>query len=236
MRLGFFVIFIACSIVSFGQSHTIFGVFPTYNANVKLNSKWTTSVYSFLSINPVNQTTKDIEYLSQMNAFYIELDAIYNLTKEISLAGSYTYERANPFLENYRNENRIWFQAQHLKKFEKFNLKNRLRSDLRFIENRVDNVTDFQHRLRYLLGLDFPLNDKSLYFAVYNEFFFDTFEKRVATYSENWAFAGLGFNLSEKTKLETGLLNISWIRNSNKDWLHQYYWQLTVIQNFNLKK
>lgn len=162
MRFSFLLIFSLCSIVSFGQSHTIFGVFPTYNANVKLNSKWTTTVYSFLSINPVNQITNEISYPSQTNAFYIELDAIYKLSKEISFAGSYTYERANPFLETYRNENRIWFQVQHFKKFEKFNLKNRLRSDLRFIENRVDNVIDFQHRLRYLLGLDFSLNDKSM--------------------------------------------------------------------------
>lgn len=215
------------------QNHQIYGLFPTYNADLKLSSKWTTSVYSFLALNPISQTTEGVEYPSQANAFYIELDAIYGLSEEWSIAGSYTYERASPFNENYRNENRLWLQVQHYKKLSKFNLKNRLRYDFRFIQNRLTGNTDYSPRLRYLLGIDFPLNSNSLYFAAYNEFFFDTYENRVTTYAENWAFAGIGFDVSKRTKLETGLLNISWVRNIEKDWLKQYYWQVTIIQKFN---
>lgn len=214
------------------QNHHIYGLFPTYNVDLKINPKWTASVYSFLALNPQSQTTEGVEYPSQANAFYLELDAIYGFSEEWSIAGSYTYERANPFNENYRNENRAWIQAQHYKKLSKFNLKNRLRYDFRFIQNRSSGNTDYSPRLRYLLGIDFPLNSNSLYFAAYNEFFFDTYNARVATYAENWAFAGVGFNVSTQTKLETGVLNISWIRNTEKDWLKQYYWQVTIIQKF----
>lgn len=217
---------------AYAQHHTIYGMFPTYTAEVGITSKWSFATYSFLSITPFDQITQNTEYPSQTNAFYVELDAIYSLNKQWSLAGSYTYERANPFTDNYRNENRIWAQLQHTTQLGKFRLKNRLRYDFRFIENRTTDQTDFQPRLRYLLGFDAPINKKKTYFAAYNEFFFNTFKNRVATYGENWAFVGIGFPISKKTTLETGLLNISWIRNNQKDWLIQNYWQLTLIQKF----
>lgn len=211
------------------QDHHIAGVFPTYNQNGKISNTLDYSVYSFLAIYPVEQTSREFTYPAKANAFYLELDIIYNLTDQWSGAASYTYERLNPFRSDYRNEHRIWIQVQGYHALDPFNLKNRLRYDLRFIENRSENRTDFNPRLRYLVGVDFPLNSNSLYFAAYNEFFFDTFSERITTYSENWAFAGIGFNLSQKTKLESGPLVISWIRNAEKDWLHQYFLQVTLI-------
>lgn len=233
-RLLLFYVLSICAMRSLAQDHHILGVFPTYNQNGKISGKLDYSIYSFLAIYLIEQTTRGFTYPSKANAFYIELDVIYNLTDQWSGAASYTYERVNPFRDDYRNEHRIWFQAQHYKRSNRFNLKNRLRYDLRYIENRSLNRTDFSPRLRYLAGVDFPLNSKSLYFAAYNEFFFDTFSERITTYSENWAFAGIGFNLSQKTKFETGPLVISWIRNTEKDWLHQYFLQLTLITQIDL--
>ncbi|MEO1548141.1 MAG: DUF2490 domain-containing protein [Bacteroidota bacterium] len=228
-RLLFFCILTICALRSAAQDHHVFGVFPTYNQNGRISNKLDYSIYSFLAIYPVEQTTRGFTYPAKANAFYIELDAIYHLNGQWSGAVSYTYERLNPFRDDYRNEHRVWFQAQHYKKFSRFNLKNRLRYDLRYIENRSTNQTDFNPRIRYLAGIDFPMNSRSLYFAAYNELFFDVFSGRITTFSENWAFAGFGFNLSTKTKLETGPLVISWIRNTEKDWLHQYFLQLTLI-------
>lgn len=91
----------------------------------------------------------------------------------------------------------------------------------------------FNPRLRYLIGIDFPLNDKTLYLAAYNEFFLDTYQNRLATYSENWGFVGVGLNITKRTKIETGLLNINWVRNVDKDWLNQFYWQFTLSQKLN---
>lgn len=228
-RLFFFCSLAFFALHSAAQDHHILGVFPTYNQNGKISNKLDYSIYSFLAIYPVEQTTREFTYPSKTNALYVELDAIYHVTDQWSGAISYTYERLNPFRDDYRNEHRIWFQVQYYKKFNRFNLKNRLRYDLRYIENRSTNQTDFSPRLRYLAGIDFPMNSKSLYFAAYNEFFFDVFSERITTFSENWAFAGIGFNLAPKTKLETGPLVISWIRNTEKDWLHQYFLQLTLI-------
>lgn len=217
------------------QDHHIGGVFPTYNQNGKISSKFDYSIYTFLAIYPLEQRSEGFIYPAKTNAFYIELDAIYKLTEQWTFAGSYTYERANTFRTDYRNENRIWVQAQHQKKFEKVNLKNRLRYDLRFIQNRATKNTDFNPRLRYLLGFDFPLKNGATYLSFYNEFFFDTFENRISTYTENWAYAGVGFELNPSTKLEAGALTISWIRNAQKNWLHQYFLQLTLVKTIDLK-
>lgn len=117
----------------------------------------------------------------------------------------------------------------------KINIKNRLRYDFRFIQNRVSEKIDFRPRIRYLLGVDFRLNKKSLYLVAYNEFFFNTYKTRTATYAENWAFAGIGFSVSKKVKIETGPLMISWVRNLEKDWLHQCFMQVTLSYQLDLK-
>lgn len=219
-----------------GQDHHVRGLFPTYNQNGKISEKLDYTIYSFLAIYPTNQTTAGTTYPAKSNAFYVELDAIYHLSKSWSLAGSYTYERVNPFRADFRNEHRAWLQLQHYARFDKLNLKNRIRYDFRFLRSYLQTDWAYRPRARYLLGIDFPLGEKSLYFAAYEELFFDTYPNRIASFSENWAFAGVGFNAGKNTKIEPGLLVISWIRSGQKDWLHQYFLQLTLIQQLNLKK
>ena len=233
-RLIIIILFSGAFVLSKGQHHHIYGIFPTYNQNGNITKGFDYSIYSFLAIYPLEQSIDETVYPAKSNAFYIELDGIYKLNKKWFIAGSYTYERVNPFRSDYRNENRIWPQIQYYENLGFLNLKNRLRYDFRFIENRLNDQTDFRPRLRYLIGIDFSIKDETSYFASYNEFFFDTFEERIALYSENWAFAGIGFKLQEQLKLETGPLLISWIRNTQKDWLHQYFWQLTLISQLDL--
>lgn len=123
------VLILALSKVSIAQNHNIYGVFPTYTADLKLNEQWTGSIYSFLSINPSEQKTEGTIYPSKTNAFYFETAISYHLNTDWSLTSSYTYERANPFRDDFRNENRFWLQGQHYKNIGKINLKNRLRYD-----------------------------------------------------------------------------------------------------------
>ena len=115
-----------------------------------------------------------------------------------------------------RNEHWIWFQY-NTTKIQSLQLEKQVAPRFEIYWKSVHEPTDLNPRLRYLVGIDFSMNSKSLYFAAYNEFFFDVFSGRIITFSENWAFVGIGFNLSPKTKLETGPLVISWIRNTEKD-------------------
>ena len=227
--------------VTNAQNHHIVGLFPTYNQNGHLSEKLDYSIYSFLAIHPFEQKVsddafQDFVYEPKINAAYIELDLIYNFNERWSAAASYTYEGVNLFNEPYRNEHRTWLQGQHYTKLGKWGLKNRFRYDFRFVEDVLSGNFDYKPRARYLLGVDKALNEKSLYFAAYNEFFFDTFDSGVQTYSENWAFAGIGFNLTERSKFETGPLLISWIRNGSNDWLNQYFLQMTLITQFDVIK
>ncbi|MCP4521341.1 MAG: DUF2490 domain-containing protein [Cytophagales bacterium] len=213
------------------------GIFPTYNQNGKITEKWNYSLYSFLSVFPSEQESKEQQFDAQSNAFYLEIAGSYSINPKLSFAGSYTYERVNPFLDTYRNENRVWLQGQYETKLGRVSLKNRLRYDFRFIQNRTTENTDFRPRLRYLLGVSFPFKEEGkTYFAAYEEIFLETYEDRVSIYGENWAFVGVGTALSPKVKIETGLLYIGWILDSRANWLHQYYWQLTLITQLDFKK
>ena len=219
-----------------GQTHNIGGIFPTIDFKYKVSEKLEIESFSFLTLFPVEQTINEIVYPRHSGAFYTELDFTYLFKKNTSITGSYTYERANPFGATYRNENRVWFQMQQCFAFTKWNLKSRIRYDARFIQNRITEKIDFSPRIRSLIGGDLKLNKNNLYFAAYNEFFFNTYSNRISLFTENWAFAGLGFNVSSSTKLETGPLIISWIRNSKRNWLNQCFFQLTLITDIHFKK
>jgi hypothetical protein len=107
-----------------------------------------------------------------------------------------------------------------------------LRFDNRFVHNRTTGETPFTHRLRYLIGLDFPIKSKknNLFFTAYEEAFFNTFKNAGAVYGENWAYAAIGIKLNDKNKIETGPLYITW-NTGGTNWFHQYYLQLTWVSH-----
>jgi len=214
----------------YSQTHNIVGVFPTLNLKYDLSEKISVESYSFLSVLPIEKTIDNVEYPSHSGALYSELDFTYKVNSKFSLTGSYTYERVNPFENNYRNENRIWLQGTLESKFKNWKVKNRIRYDLRFINNRSTNETDFNPRARYLFGLSKPLRVKenSPVFSIYNEVFFNTFKDASAFYGENWFFSGIGFSLTRQTKIEVGYLNIAWVRDQSKNWLMQHFGQVTL--------
>ena len=107
---------------------------------------------------------------------------------------------------------------------------NRVRLDNRFIQNRATGQTPYTHRLRYLIGLDFPISAQrtNLYFTAYEEAFFNTYSSASSVYGENWAYAALGIKLNDHHKIESGPLYITW-NTGGKAWLHQFYLQLTWL-------
>lgn len=219
------------------QHHQTFGGYGAFLLTYKLADRWQLDSYTFLTERLSEGTQDGLFYPAQTTAFYSELDLTYLVTRRFSLTGSYTYERADPFTENYRNEHRGWLQAQHVAALnDKLNLKNRLRYDARFITFRsnLDGVwsedTQYQPRVRYLLGIDRPLTDR-IKLVVFDEVFFNTFSEAAATFGENWGFAGVHLRLTRRATIETGYLNIAWVRNANKDWLIQHYFNLSLFLN-----
>lgn len=220
---------------SYGQTHHIGGIFPTIDLKYKLSNSFEIESYSFVSYFPSSQTFDSTNYPAHAGALYTEFDFTYNVSEQFSLTGSYTYERANPFESNYRNENRIWLQATLKSKVNKLEIKNRVRYDLRFIQNRTTNQTDYLPRLRYLFGLSHPLqkNDNPILLTFYNEAFFNTFSGSSPFYAENWGNVGLKYPVTKKMAVELGYLNISWIVDDNNNWLSQHFGQVTFCYSFN---
>jgi hypothetical protein len=113
-------------------------------------------------------------------------------------------------------------------------LTHRLRFDGRFVQNRFTNETPFTHRVRYLIGMDVPINEK-LYFTTYEEAFFNSFKNAGVVYGENWAYAALGKKLNKNNTIEAGILFVTW-NIGNDEWFNQYYFQLTWISHLNFQK
>lgn len=219
------------------QSLHYAGLFPTIDHSGVLHSKLSYGLYYFGAFPLLNLRKPDLSDDSNFLMFYSEQSLTYNLTEKFSLTGSYVYQRTNAVYNNYVNENRFYAQATYKQQFRALKLKHRLRFDGRFVQNRITNKSPFTHRVRYLLGMEFPLkkeNDK-LYLSAYEELFFGTSGSSAPVYEENWAYVALGKKINKNNNLEIGLLYLSW-KLIQRTWFNQYYLQLTWINTLEFRK
>lgn len=219
------------------QSLHYAGLFPTIDHSGDLTKNLGYDFYYFAAFPLTDLQKPDPSKDASFLLFYAEQSLSYKLKNNFSITGSYVYQRENAVYDNFVNENRFYVQVKHNLKLRNANLTNRLRFDGRFIHNRVSNQTPFTHRVRYLVGFDRPLKSKknNLYFACYEEAFFNTFNNAGAVYGENWAYAALGIKLNEKNKIETGLLYVTW-NTGEQSWFNQYYFQFTWISHLSFIK
>jgi len=216
------------------QSVFVGGIFPTIDHSGTISQKLDYSFYYFGAFPLINFTKPNVSKDANFLLFYAEQALTFNATKNLSFTGSYLYQRANVVYDNFVNENRIYVQATFKHKAGPVNFKHRLRFDNRFIQNRVTGETPYTHRLRYLIGIDFPIKN-NIYFTAYEEAFFNTYKGAGVVYGENWAYAAIGIKLNEKNKIETGPLYITWNTGGN-NWFNQYYLQVTWVSHLNFIK
>ena len=226
------LLFISATIKA--QSTYVGGLFPAIDHSGTLTNKLDYSLYYFAAFPMVNFNKPNVSKDAYFNLLYLEQALTYKVSSKFSVTGSYLYQRANVVYDNYVNENRFYLQAKYKHSLKKINFTHRLRFDGRFIKNRITNETPFTHRVRYLIGMDVPINDK-LYFAAYEEVFFNTFSGANKVYGENWAYAGVGKKLNEKNKLELGVLYVTW-NTGGTNWFNQYYVQLTWSSHLDIRK
>lgn len=234
LRIVLFLIFCCTSKFGITQNVNIGGVFPTIDHSGKLTKKLNYSLYYFGAFPIVNFKTPNLSNDGYFHLFYAEQAVSYQIKPKIILTGSYVYQRENVVYNNYVNENRFYIQAKYKHSFKKLNLSHRVRFDARFIHNRVTNFTPFTHRIRYQLGFDIPINEKT-YITAYEEVFFNSFKSSGPIYGENWGYVAFGKKLSEKNKIEAGLLYVTW-NLGNSNWFNQYYIQFTWINSLNFSK
>ena len=216
------------------QSTFVGGLFPTIDHSGTLNPKLDYSLYYFAAFPLANLKQPDISKDANFLLFYSEQALSFKATDKLSFTGSYVYQRANVTSSNYTNENRLYIQATYKHAIKSINIKHRLRFDNRFIQDQITGKTPYTNRLRYLIGVNIPIKDK-LYFAAYEEAFFNTYKGATAIYAENWAYAAIGIKLNERNKIETCPLYITWNTGVNT-WFNQYYLQVTWVSHINLIK
>lgn len=229
--LSFVSVFILFN-TAHSQNINYFGLFPTLDLGGKISDKWGYNVYLFDAIKPYNSTTNQAEDKNRSLYIYGEAGLSYNITDKLSITAAYVHERQNPFSSNYRVENRLFQQLTLKLPFGKTELKQRLRFDERFVQNRTTGETPFTHRLRYLIGIKHPLTNK-MYVTAYSEAFFNTTQGKSFKFDENWSALQLGFKVNDKNSIEAGLLFVGWINNSKNDWLNQFYLQTTWVSQLN---
>ena len=163
----FFVILFLATHKMRAQSTFVSGLFPTIDLAGTITKKMDYSFYYFGAFPLLNFNSPSIKEDSKVLLLYSEQALTYNLSKRISITGSYVFQRENTFEKNYTNENRIYVQSTYKHSLKDANFKHRLRFDNRFIQNKETGKTPFSHRLRYLIGLDFPIKSKkpNLYFS-----------------------------------------------------------------------
>jgi len=211
------------------QNVNHYGLFPTIDHGGTLSNKWSYSLYYFNAFNLINDKVAHAADNPGYFLFYAEQAVSYKLNAQLSVTGSYVYQRQEPFdRQNYVTENRFYLQATYKSPIGKGQLKNRLRYDGRFIEDRPTNTWPYTSRIRYLLGISYPISGK-FYLTGYNEMFFNTYANPTAIYGENWAYAGIGIHTKSVGSWEFGPLYIFWVANKSRDLLNFNYLQLTWI-------
>ncbi len=231
----FFVFILAVLHHADAQSPFVGGVFPTIDHSGSITKRLDYGLYYFGAFPLVNFQQPRISKDSRFLLLYLEQSMTLNLNKHLSYTGSYVYQRENVTQANFSNEHRLYVQATYKFSTSKVNFKNRLRFDNRFIHNRATGETPYTHRLRYLVGLDFPIGKGKTYFTGYEEAFFNTFRGANAIFGENWAYAAFGLKLSERHKFEAGPLYITW-NTGGTDWFHQLYLQMTWVSHLDFAK
>ena len=218
------------AMVSHAQNTNYFGLFPTIDHSGDISKKFSYNAYLFDAIKL--DGSDDATLPADGSSFYIygELGLSYQLTPRLSATAAYVHERQHPFTDSYRTENRLFQQLTLKLPIGKSELKQRLRFDERFIQDRVTGDAPLTTRLRYLIGVKYPANTK-VYFTGYTEAFFNT--SNDFTYEENWAALQGGLKLNDANAIEAGLLLVNW--KLSEGWLNQYYLQLTWVSHIDRK-
>jgi intein/homing endonuclease len=173
---------------------------------------------------------RNYNFIGDFNQLILRTGIGFNLTEDNNnfLLG-YGYINTEKYLANSNqkvnvNEHRIFQQFISKQNFGRFFVQHRYRVEERFLKN------DFQLRLRYFLGINIPLNKKTLekntiYLSSYNEIFINS-EKPL--FDRNRLYGALGYFIHKNLKMEVGFMSQS-LEDSNRN-----QFQIAIFNNFSI--
>ncbi len=189
-----------------------------YFGNQKINEKW----------NWQNEIQlRSYDFVSDTNQLILRTGLGYNFSENNNnLLIGYGFINTQKYVPNSDkkisvNENRIYQQFITKQNFGRFLVQHRYRLEERFIAN------DFQLRFRYFLGINIPLNKKTLeknaiYLSSYNEIFINS-EKPI--FDRNRLYGAIGFVIDKNFKLEAGFMAQT-LENTNRN-----QFQIVIFNN-----
>lgn len=173
---------------------------------------------------------RNYNFIGDFNQLILRTGIGFNLTEDNNnLLLGYGYINTEKYLANSNqkvnvNEHRIFQQFILKQNFGRFFVQHRYRVEERFLKN------DFQLRLRYFLGINIPLNKKTLekntiYLSSYNEIFINS-EKPL--FDRNRLYGALGYFIHKNLKMEVGFMSQS-LEDSNRN-----QFQIAIFNNFSI--
>jgi hypothetical protein len=222
---------------AFASELDLFGFRPYVSLSKTMGPRWEGNVFYAETINDSNSTFGGQRFVPRDLQSYFQTGLTYKQNPHLNFTAGYVFQRNNPLYQNFVNENRLWQQMIVSHAISYFSLSHRFRFEERFIQNRATKNTDpMATRLRYQLNFVAPLQGKEIdpgefFFSAYNEFYFSTTGVRNAFYSENWSYAGFGFQTAKFGRIELGPL-LQWAvidreRDTRRILLVQLGWSYT---------
>ena len=205
---------------SFSQKSDI-GNWFIYFGNQKINQKW----------NWHNEIQyRNYNFIGDTNQLIFRTGIGYNLTENNNnILLGYGFITTQKYLPNSdekvdTNEHRIYQQFIIKQNFGSVFLQHRYRIEERFISD------DFKLRFRYLLGINIPVNKRTLdknavYFSTYNEVFINA---ESPLFDQNRLYGALGFVINKNFKVEAGYM-IQTFEKSNRN-----QFQIVIFNNLPL--
>ncbi|HYK76756.1 MAG TPA: DUF2490 domain-containing protein [Daejeonella sp.] len=225
-----------CNLVMAQDLH-FYGLDPTFNQTGRISKRLDYNLLVFSIVDAFNQKISGVEYPATDLVLYVQPSIIYTYSPNLNFAASYTYQRNNPFNNNYVNEHLLWQQAVLALPVGRGKITNRFRFVEAFIEDRQANKYPLSTILRYQIGFNMPLQgptleEKEFYLSTSNEFYFSLTGKKNATYSQNITVAGVGYYMGKAGKLELGYYQDILVRNKQKDLRFLHMAQISWITKF----
>ncbi len=210
----------SCSTGAFSQPSDV-GNWFIYFGNQAINSKW----------NWHNEVQyRNFNFVGDTNQLLVRTGIGYNLSENNNnLLLGYGFINTHRYIANTddkvsSNEHRVFQQFITRQNFGRFFLQHRYRIEERFLPN------EFQLRFRYFLGLNVPINKKTVekntvYLSAYNELFVNA---ESPLFDRNRLYGALGFVISKSFKIEAGFMAQT-LENSNRN-----QFQIVIFNNLPL--
>ncbi len=211
------------------------GVVPFLSLSKGISTKTDINFYHSDTFSFTNNHFQRRHYPSRDQQTYFQTGITYKFLPWLNLTIGHIYQRNNPLDVDFTNEHRVFEQVVLSHDHDEYKFTHRFRFEQRFVDERESH--EFKTRLRYQIGLSFPLQGRQLdpeewYFNCYNEFYFSTTGERNSFYSDDWAYAGFGYQTRTWGRLEAGPLAQYSTVNRDKDFRSFYAAQFGWILKF----